>query len=61
MSNPPKKLPVFYTVKEFREIFKISEPTFWRWRKKGKFKTHSVGHRAIVSESEVNKLLSEST
>jgi len=56
-----KKLPIFYTVKEFREIFNISEPTFWRWRKKGKFITHSVGHRAIISESEVNRLLAQST
>ena len=56
-----KTVPVFYTTKEFMKIFNISESTFWRWRKKGMFKIIRVGHRAIISESEVNRLLSQST
>lgn len=60
MSNAQKKLPVFYTTKEFMKIFNISESTFWRWRKKGMFEIIRVGHKSIISESEVNKLLSES-
>ena len=60
MNHKQKQLPVFYTVKEFRDIFNISESTFGRWRRKGLFQTIQVTHKALIAESEVNRLLSES-
>lgn len=47
-----------YTVEEATEILKVSVSTLRRWIREGKVKTSRIGRRYLITEEEINRLLS---
>ncbi len=45
-----------YTIKEFAEIFKVSEMTVKRWIKKGDVKPTKIGGTVRISDEEIERL-----
>lgn len=46
-SYTPVKKKQYYTSEEIKELYHISDPTLWRWRKSGKIKFEKIGGRVL--------------
>jgi len=47
----------FYTVKEVLEILRISEPTFYNWKRIGRIRPIKLGGKNLISEDELNRVI----
>lgn len=46
-----------YTIQEVANLFRVNEMTIRRWITQGKIQAYRVGHRYLINESEIKKLL----
>ena len=48
-----------FTVKEVLDIFRISEPTFYNWKRVGKIRPIKIAGKNLISEEEINRIIKE--
>lgn len=57
MKGAITRMEKVYTIQEVANLFRVNEMTIRRWITQGKIQAYRVGHRYLINESEIKKLL----